>query len=89
MNDLTILLGLFALMGNKYLIAEAFKFRHERIILEVLTILLELLPNTGKSERLETSGAGCSKPTTSLVNVSLRFQTFISHKRQYFFVEKM
>ena len=37
----------------------------------------------------ESSGPGCSKLTTSLVNVSLKFQTLISQICQYFFVEKM
>ena len=35
------------------------------------------------------SWSGCSKLTTSLVNVSLKFQTLISQIRQYFFVEKI
>ena len=38
---------------------------------------------------LVTSGPGCSKLTTSLVNSSLKFQTVISQICQYFFVEKM
>ena len=33
--------------------------------------------------------SGCSKLTTSLVNVSLKFQMLISEKCHYFFVEKM
>ena len=33
-------------------------------------------------------GPGCSKLTTSLVNVSLKFQRLISQICQYFFVEK-
>ena len=36
-----------------------------------------------------TSGPGCSKLTTSLVNVSLNLQTLISQICQFFFVEKM
>ena len=36
-----------------------------------------------------SSGPGCSKLTTSLVNVPLNFQTLISQICQYFFVEKM
>ena len=36
-----------------------------------------------------TSGAGCSKLTVSLVNVSLKFQTLISETCHYFFIEKM
>ena len=34
------------------------------------------------------SGPGCSKLTTSLVNVSLKFQTRISEIRHYFLVKK-
>ena len=37
---------------------------------------------------LKTSGAGCSKLTTSLVNVSLKFQTLISNICQYFLLQK-
>ena len=35
------------------------------------------------------SGPGCSKLTTSLVNVSLKFQTLISEIRQYFLLKKL
>ena len=34
------------------------------------------------------TGPGCSKLTTSLVNVSLKFQTLISQKCQYFLLKK-
>ena len=34
------------------------------------------------------SGPGCSKLTTSLVNISLKFQTLISEICQYFLLEK-
>ena len=34
------------------------------------------------------AGPGCSKLTTSLVNVSLKFQTLISQICQYFLLEK-
>ena len=34
------------------------------------------------------SGPGCSKLTTSLVNVLLKFQTLVSQTCQYFFDEK-
>ena len=34
------------------------------------------------------SGPGCSKLTTSLVNVSLKFQTLISRICQYFLLKK-
>ena len=33
------------------------------------------------------AGPGCSKLTTSLVNISLKFQTVISQKRQYFLLK--
>ena len=36
----------------------------------------------------ETSGPGCSKLMTSLVNVSLKFQTLISRICQYFLLKK-
>ena len=36
-----------------------------------------------------STGPGCSKLTTSLVNVSLKFQTLISEKCQYFLLKKM
>ena len=35
-----------------------------------------------------TSGLGCSKLTTSLVNVSLKFQMLISQIHQYFLLKK-
>ena len=38
--------------------------------------------------KANTSGAGCSKLTTSLVNVSLKFQTLISHICQHFLLKK-
>ena len=34
-------------------------------------------------------GPGCSKLTTSIVNVLLKFQTLISQIRQYFLLKKM
>ena len=37
-----------------------------------------------KGHVIERAGPGCSKLTTSLVNVSLKFQTFISQIHQYF-----
>ena len=36
---------------------------------------------------LKQSGPGCSKLTTSLVNVSLKFQTLISEICQYFLLK--
>ena len=38
--------------------------------------------------RIKRSGPGCSKLTTSLVNVSLKFRMLIFEICQYFFVEK-
>ena len=38
--------------------------------------------------KLYTSGPGCSKLTTSLVNVSLKFQMLISQICQYFLLKK-
>ena len=39
----------------------------------------------GYTVRVKTPGPGCSNLTTSLVNVSLKFQTLISHICHYFF----
>ena len=39
-------------------------------------------------KRLSCPGPGCSKLTTSLVNISLKFQTLISQIRQYFMLKK-
>ena len=36
----------------------------------------------------KSSGPSCSKLTTSLVNVSLKFQTLISQMHQYFLLKK-
>ena len=35
----------------------------------------------------ETPGPGCSKLTTSIVNISLKFQTLISEIHQYFLLK--
>ena len=43
---------------------------------------------TIKYEAPHLLGAGCSKLTTSLVNVSLKFQMLISEIYQYFLLEK-
>ena len=40
------------------------------------------------SNALYLFGPGCSKLTTSLVNVSLKFQTLISQIYQYFLLKK-
>ena len=37
---------------------------------------------------LYSTGQGCSKLTTSLVNVSLKFQTLITEVYQYFLLKK-
>ena len=44
--------------------------------------------NIGKTMLVLVSWAGCSKLTTSLVNVSLKFQTLISEICQYFLLKK-
>ena len=41
-----------------------------------------------KATILRKTGPGCSKLTTSLVNVSLKFQTLISEICQYFLLKK-
>ena len=41
------------------------------------------------AEVTPTSGPSCSKLTTLLVNVSLKFQTAISEIGQYFLLQKM
>ena len=40
------------------------------------------------ADSVSFSGPGCSKLTTSLVNVLLKFQTLISQIRQYFLLKK-
>ena len=44
------------------------------------------MPNGWDKSRF--SGSGCSKLTTSLVNVSLKFQMLISEICQYFLLKK-
>ena len=46
--------------------------------------------NTNRYKNPENwhTGPGCSKPMTSLLNVSLKFQTLISSVRQYFLLKK-
>ena len=39
-------------------------------------------------QSISCPGPGCSKLTTSLVNMSLKFQTLISQKCQYFLLKK-
>ena len=41
-----------------------------------------------KTHLIPVSGKGCSKLMTLLVNVSLKFQMFISQICQYFFLKK-
>ena len=50
-----------------------------------IALQIILLP---KSD-LVSSGADCSKLTTSLVNISLKFQTLISQIRPHVFLKKM
>ena len=45
-------------------------------------------PLSYRFSHLKISGPNCSKLTTSLVNVSLTFQTLISEIRQYFLLKK-
>ena len=47
-------------------------------------ITFKTIPNWS----IEPSGPGCSKLTTLLVNVLLKFLTLMSQIHQYFFVEK-
>ena len=42
----------------------------------------------GSKTKKKRPGPGCSKLATSLVNVSLKFQTLISETRQYFLLKK-
>ena len=44
--------------------------------------------NINISNEIIFSGPSCSKLTTSLVNVSLKFQTLISQIHQYFLLKK-
>ena len=56
-------------------------FEHDFKIKITVCMLLKSLKGLGISP---TSGSGCSKLTTSLLNVSLKFQTLISKICQYF-----
>ena len=50
---------------------------------------ISTLPITYKLQHKSlTSGPGCSKLTTSLVNISLKFQMLISQICQYFLLKK-
>ena len=44
--------------------------------------------STFSFDTMYSKGPSCSKLTTSLVNVSLKFQTLISQIRQYFLMKK-
>ena len=44
--------------------------------------------NVNISNELNFSGLGCSKLTTSLVNISIKFQTLISEICQYFLLKE-
>ena len=48
----------------------------------------DVIEITISAKVLRTPGPGCSKLTTSLVNVSLKFQTLISQICQYFLLKK-
>ena len=54
----------------------------------VLAFLSEIGLNDSMFYLILNSGPGCSKLTTSLVNVSLKFQTLISRICQYFLLKK-
>ena len=49
-----------------------------------VVVMLSLTPNPDNY----SSGPGCSKLMTSLVNVSLKFQTLLSHISQYLLLKK-
>ena len=65
----------------------------------ILFVSISFLVNIGKEMSLPgfrkklslsySPGPGCSKLTTSLVNVSLKFQTLISQKCQNFLLRKL
>ena len=64
---------------KKIVLSEVIAFTYAKILLLVIFVyIFTYIP-----------GPGCSKPTTSLVDVSLKFQTLISEIFQYFFVETM
>ena len=65
-----ICIQFYNLYGNATSNIESLAFQPKRWHLEVLDCY--------------SPGSGCSKLTTSLVNVSLKFQTLISDIRQYF-----
>ena len=46
------------------------------------------LPDQAVIKAINESGPGCSKLTTSLVNVSLKFQMLVSEICQYFLLKK-
>ena len=56
----------------------------EASVFALITVILGCLNFRTK----DRSGPGCSKLTTSLVNVSLKFQTLISEICQYFLLKK-
>ena len=56
---------------------KSFKYGFEMAVLQLVLPCVETCK----------SGPGCSKPTTSLVNVSLKFQTLISEIFQYFLLK--
>ena len=62
--------------------------RVEILKIQIQTISHVRLKNLTTSLRFSCLGAGCSKLTTSLVNVSLKFQMLISEICQYFLLKK-
>ena len=52
--------------------------------MELLSEVAVAIANSKDTDHTTPSGPGCSKLTTSLVNVSLKFQTLISEISQYF-----
>ena len=56
------------------------KVASRHVVLKILYLILLFV--------IDKSGPGCSKLTTSLVNVSLKFQTLISEICQYFLLKK-
>ena len=70
-----------------------FHFGDKKIIFSSIKKVKESqLNNSGTCKctcRIITSGPGCSKLMTSLINVSLKFQMLISQACQYFMLKKI
>ena len=77
---------------QRYFTGKETYFNSHIISKENARILLHLLADCFEADLarnyMVTSGPGCSKLTTSLVNVSLKFQSFISNICQYFLLKK-